>query len=284
MSPFGVILDVLKEEIQVKKNTGELQPFDVEKLINSLKRSGASDEIVQTTVDEIISQLYPGIPTRKIYKTAFNILRKKSLLVSSHYKLKEAILELGPTGYPFEILIARLFERAGYKVSNGVLMDGVCIQHEVDVLAKNGKSIEIVECKFHNRNDLKNDVKVPLYINSRYIDIVQYNSNRDENFKCWLATNTRFTEDAIKYSKCAGISLIGWDYPERNNLKERIGASGLYPITTLNKLTKKEKSLLIDKGIIFCEDILKQKDRVEDILHYKSTNAIIKEARNLSRA
>lgn len=274
-----------EKEILVTKNTGELQPFDSAKLVNSLRRSGAGEELVEHVLKEVTNQLYPGIPTRKIYRTAFSILRKKSLLISSQYKLKEAIAELGPTGYPFELLVARLFEKAGHDVSTGVLMKGVCLTHEIDVVAKKEKEIAIIECKFHNRSEVKSDVKVPLYINSRYQDIINYNSNlkNKDHFQGWLVTNTRFTEDAIQYAKCVGINLMGWDFPNVNNLKERIGASGLYPITTLTKLTKKEKALLIDKGIIFCEDIITRFDQVENMLHHKPLKSLVSEAENLAQ-
>jgi hypothetical protein len=36
----------------------------------------------------------------------------------------------------------------------------------------------------------------------------------------WLVTNTRFTGDAIQYGNCAGLKLIGWDYPAEGSLKD----------------------------------------------------------------
>jgi hypothetical protein len=280
---IGLFLKVLKQEISVVKNTGELEPFNKEKLIVSLKRSGASDEIIREINKEISKLLYPGIPTRKIYRVAFNQLRKKSILVASQYKLKEAITELGPSGYPFEVLVGKLFERMGYQIEIGAILEGACVQHEVDVLAKKENMIEIIECKFHNRSSLKSDVKVPLYINSRYQDIINFkNNNRSKfNFRGWIVTNTRFTDDAVRYSACAGLSLMGWDYPEKNNLKVKIGSSGLYPVTVFTKLTRKEKTSLIENGIIFCGDIITRQNEVKNILRHKSLKSLLDEAISL---
>jgi hypothetical protein len=259
----------LKKEILVKKNTGDLQDFDESKLLYSLKRAGAGEEIANSILGQVNDILYPGIPTKKIYKLAFRKLRTHSVNIASQYKLKEALMEMGPSGYPFELLVGRLFEKMGFEVQVGIIVEGVCINHEVDVLAKKGNEIHIIECKFHNRPGLKSDVKVPLYIHSRYNDIVRKlngDNKKSTKYKGWVVTNTRFTDEAVSYAKCSELFLMGWDYPEKNNLKERIGASGLYPITVLNKISKKEKAILMENGIIFCTDIIKNANLVQSLL------------------
>ena len=75
------------------------------------------------------------------------------------------------------------------------------------------------------------------------------------NYSSWIFTNTRFTSDAIDYAKCSGMKLISWDYPENNSLKYRINKSGLFPITSLTSLSKREKSLLLEEGIVLCKEI-----------------------------
>src|SRR5690606_16714612 len=120
-----------------------------------------------------------------------------------------------------------------------------CVKHEVDVIARNKHKTVIIECKFHSLHGKNCDVKVPLYIDSRYRDIKHYNSNRgDKTYfdEGWVTTNTRFTEDALAYGKCAGLYLLSWDYPKGNGLKDRIDDIGLYPITVSNILTGREKN------------------------------------------
>jgi hypothetical protein len=70
-----------------------------------------------------------------------------------------------------------------------------------------------------------------------------------------VVTNTRFSDDALQYGTCAGLKLIGWDYPATGSLKDQIDALGLYPITCLTSLTKNEKQYLLDKKIVLCLEL-----------------------------
>ena len=73
--------------------------------------------------------------------------------------------------------------------------------------------------------------------------------------KGWVYTNTRFSSDAIHFGECAGLGLVGWDYPEQNSLKSKIDLSRLYPITALPSLSKAEKQKILNKGIVLCREI-----------------------------
>ena len=73
----------------------------------------------------------------------------------------------------------------------------------------------------------------------------------------WLITNTKFTENAITYSECAGIALLGWSYPHGAALKDFIRETGVYPVTVLTTLSKAEKSRLIASGTTLCSSIAK---------------------------
>jgi hypothetical protein len=44
--------------------------------------------------------------------------------------------------------------------------------------------------------------------------------------ECWIATNTRFSKDAVTYGNCAGLKLFSWDYPLKGGLKELVSLSG----------------------------------------------------------
>ena len=69
-------------------------------------------------------------------------------------------------------------------------------------------------------------------------------------------TNTRFTSDAEQYAGCYGLRLLAWDYPGKGNLRERIELSGLYPITCLYSLTRKEKETLLADNIVLCRELI----------------------------
>ena len=247
-------------KIKIKKYSGELVDFDLEKLNNSLKRTQASEDLIQKIVFDVQSRLYDGITTKKIYQMAFKMLNKSRTKSSaSRYKLKKAIMELGPTGFPFEKFVAAILRNEGFKTEVGVFVKGYCVTHEVDVVAKNEREHYMVECKYHNQQGRVNDVKIPLYIQSRFFDIdKQCRILEGENSKFhqgWIYTNTRFSSEAIKYGECAGLKLVSWDYPENNSLAYQINKHGLFPITSLVTLSKKDKEKLLEKEFVLCKEI-----------------------------
>jgi len=155
----------------ITKSTGETEPFSPEKLQHSLKRAGASEAIIEKIMSQVLPQLYEGMPTKKIYQLAFKILRGSSRPLAARYRLKSGIMDLGPSGYPFEKFVGEVLRNQGFTVEVGVIIPGHCVNHEVDVLAGRGNDIFMVECKFHNHPDATNNVRIPLYIQARFEDI-----------------------------------------------------------------------------------------------------------------
>jgi len=243
----------------ITKKSGEKVPFDQEKLKRSLERSGAGEKDIQAIIRQVNDRLVDGMSTHKVYQMAYSILRKGSSKVAGKYRLKKAIFELGPTGYPFEKFVGELLKFQGYQVQVGQIVKGHCVEHEVDVIAEKEHQKFMIECKFHQDQGKKSDVKVSLYIHSRFLDIEkQWNKNPQESLRFhqgWIVTNTRFTEDSIRFGKCVGLKLISWDYPAQGSLKQRIDVSGLHPITVLNSLTKKEKQEILNKNIVLCRNL-----------------------------
>ncbi|MFH1121010.1 MAG: restriction endonuclease [Bacteroidota bacterium] len=243
----------------IRKSSGEKQDFSVEKLYSSLRSAGTSDEMISFIIAEIEKDLPDGISTRGIFKKAFRILRSKQHSLAARYSLKNAIMELGPTGYPFEKFIGEIFRAQGFQVGVGVITEGKCVSHEIDVIATSRNLNIMVECKYHNTPGKMCNVQVPLYIHSRFQDIrAKLHENPDKgikSFEGWVITNTRFSADAEKYGKCAGLHLVGWDYPRNGSLKDMVENAGLFPVTAIAGLNKKQKQLLIDMNIVLCMDI-----------------------------
>lgn len=250
------------KNLLIKKASGESVPFSRDKLLGSLHRAGASDKLADSIVDEIESWLKDGVSTKKIYTKAFNLLKEKKNSLAARYSLKNSIMELGPTGYPFEHLVAQLIKKQGYEIKVGQIVQGYCVSHEVDVIATSPKKQFFVECKFYNSRGKNATVKVPLYIHSRVNDIVRRMKLNPENstvsYHGMIVTNTRFTSDAIDYGKCAGLHMISWDYPAGNSLKEMIERYGSFPITALVSLNNTQKQRLLDEGIVLCIQICSQ--------------------------
>ena len=251
------------ESFDIIKSSGEKVKFSLEKLRASLNRTGAEKEIVDQILDKVRDELYQGISTKEIYNRAFSLLKKNKSHFASKYKLKKAIYELGPTGFPFERFVSAILEYSGYKTEVGTILQGKCVTHEIDVIAHKQNETTIIECKFHNEQGLNCNVKIPLYINSRYQDVKTHWDANPKNgttlTKGWVVTNTRFTEDALDYGKCCGLYLLSWDYPENDGLKDRIDRLGLYPITVSTLLTNREKQFLLSRDVVLCNDLLNDK-------------------------
>jgi hypothetical protein len=246
------------EELIVTKASGEVV-FSMDKLRQSLRNSGATEEQVDKVIKVIEPQLFNGINTKKIYTWAFSILKKSTGSVAAKYQLKKAITEFGPSGFPFEKFIGKLFERKGYHVKVGIIVQGTCVSHELDVVASSETEHMMMECKFHSTQGKMSDVKVPLYIHSRFNDVKsQWLLNKqikDKKLKAWVVTNTRFSPDALRYGTCAGLNLLSWDYPLNESIKVMIDKYKHYPITCLTLLTKPEKEHLLENNVVLCSEL-----------------------------
>lgn len=241
------------------KASGKRVPFKEENLRRSLARVGTSEQLINKITQEVKNCLEDGMTTHKIYQLAFKLLRKESKLLGSKYHLKRAIMQLGSSGYPFERYVAELFRQQGYFAENNQIIQGRCVTHEVDVVAERDNEKYFIECKYHNRGGLKCDVKVSLYFRARMLDISEQPDNHNHSATKvigLLATNTRFSKDAMQYGRCTGLKLMGWDYPQVGSLKELIEVSGLYPITCIGNLTKGEISQLLSKQIVLCRSLM----------------------------
>jgi hypothetical protein len=244
--------------IQIVKGSGKKEPFDHIKLENSLRKAGADEPTVQEIVHHMEEELKDGMSTTQIYKHAFFLLEKKQKPAAVRYSLRKAIMDLGPSGFPFEDFIASILKEKGYEVLTDQEVMGGCVSHEIDVIAWNENKLIFAEAKFHNELGIKSDLKVALYVKARFDDLKDnkffYGKERavDES---WLVTNTKFSTTAIHYAECKGLTLIGWNYPEKGNLQDMIVDSGLHPLTCLTSLSNSEKHLLLEREIVLCKTL-----------------------------
>jgi hypothetical protein len=251
------------ENIRITKASGEKTFFSADKLRYSLARSGADSDTVDSIISKVQFRLYQGISTEEIYRMAFDLLKKHSRTSAGKYHMKRAIMELGPSGFPFEKYVAKILTFKKFKITLNQIVSGRCVNHEVDIIAEKGTERFMIECKFHNAPGITCNVKTPLYIQARFKDIETISSYVDSEIrfhKAWLVTNTKFTADSIQYGNCAGLYLLGWNYPPKESLKELIDESGLYPVTCLTTLSAKEKKYILGKGIVLCSELIDEKN------------------------
>ena len=92
------------ENIEIVKHSGVRANFSIEKLKNSLRKSGAEENLVEEISNSVRDELYQGISSKEIYNRAFALLKKKKNVYASKYKLKKAIYELAQLVSPLKNL------------------------------------------------------------------------------------------------------------------------------------------------------------------------------------
>lgn len=237
--------------ISVLKASGEIEPFSEEKLRQSLARAGASDILSKWIAGKIKQKVKDRTRTSEIHDQAFELLRKEEGPFAARYRLKRAIMELGPTGHPFEKLVAWVLKAEGYEAETNLMIRGKCVTHEVDVVAKKEGRQIMVEAKYHNEPGIKSDVKIAMYVHSRFEDI----KSVDRWDEAWLVTNTKLTGDAREYSACVGLTAIAWNYPHERSLQRLIEQSHLHPLTSLLTLDGWAKRTLLEKGLVLAKEV-----------------------------
>lgn len=254
----------------IVKAGGEREVFDPIRLVASLERVGAGEYTAERISRAITETVVPGMSSREIYSRAFALLRRESRPIAARYALRRALLELGPTGHPFEDFISHLYRALGWQVETRKMIKGKCVTHEVDFYASHPETNTFLaaELKYHNDANYKTDLKVALYVKSRFDDIFSCDAKIracpiDRGI---LITNTKFTSEAVAYAECAGVELLGWGYPDDNSLYQLMSQAKVYPITTLTRLTSSEKRLLIENGGIAVDEIIRNR-RLLDVLH-----------------
>jgi hypothetical protein len=282
----------MEKEIFVINLRGEKEPFSFQKVYQSARNVGASKEVALKIAKEIEKEAFDGISTSQIFDRVFELLLKESPQSAIKFNLKRAMEKLGPTGFPFEKFVAKIFEFEGFEVKTNQIIPGFCVNYEIDFVAKalsafkaplsGAKKEDLVyigECKFRQEPGGRVDLKAALANYARFLDIEKGKFlDSKMKYKSILVTNTKFTSEAIKYSECVGVELLGWKYPKGGGLELLIEKNKLYPITILPSVTSQLAKELISQGIVLVRDVLEKK--FEEIKVTKK-DRIFKEAKIL---
>lgn len=275
-------------DITVTKSSGMTEYFNIRKLVNSLVRSGAPEEVAREIAEKVAARIAPSEHTRHIYRMAKKLLRQHNRASGMRYSIKRAIYALGPSGYPFEKYFGRILTAYGYSVEINRMIKGYCVTHEVDVLASRDNRRCVIECKHHAGSEKPADIKIALYVNARFNDIrkaFELSSEKNSHVtEGWLVTNTRCSSDAIKYAECEGLKIVSWRYPEKESLEAMIEDKQLYPVTILPAATKNAVMALFASDIILAGEIANMDEQTllrRCHLDRVTALAIIKEAKEL---
>lgn len=243
----------------IMKATGLREPFSEEKLIYSIKRAGVPTNLQNKALAHVKSKLYDDMPTSEIYSHILEFLDKEAKPIKSKYGLKQAIMDLGPTGYPFEDYVSEILKKQGYTTQVRSILSGKCVNHEIDVIAEKNSDKLMIEAKFHNASGIRTDLHVALYTKARYEDV-------KEKYKFtspFIYTNTKITSDALTYALCANMGVVSWSYPENGSLRDLIEREKLYPVTIIESLSQNQKQTLLDNHIVLIKDICKNPDTLD---------------------
>jgi len=272
--------------MKIIKHSGDIVDYNPEKLKNSLLKSGAGQLVVKDILRQLEQEIFEGMSTKQIYKLAFGLLKKASNSHAARYNLRQAIQLLGPAGFFFEKFVARLFQSEKYEAQTNLTLQGKCVSHEIDVMIEKNNIVAMVECKFHAHREAVSDVKVPMYILSRFNDLkekpFQLFGKKQPISKCWIVTNNRFSSDAVAFGSCSGLNMLSWDFPLDHNLRTKIDSNHLYPVTCLTTLSLTEKDKLLILDVILVKEIINHSDCLEKIgLSPNRIKNVLKEAAEL---
>ncbi|MDD5144705.1 MAG: restriction endonuclease [Candidatus Pacebacteria bacterium] len=244
------------EELYVINSLGEREIFSKRKIYTACRNAGLDDFSAQEIADKIEKEAYPGITTLKISQKISGFLRKESLRSAMKFSLKRAMAKLGPAGFLFEKYVGEILAKNGYKIKLNQQLIGFskCV-YEIDFLAEKDNLIYLGECKYHNKAGERVDLKIALANHARFLDI-QKNHPQSGKLRSILVTNTKFTSQAIRYSECAGVNVLGWKYPEGRGLEILIETKNLYPITILPSFKGYLADVFAEKGIMLASDLI----------------------------
>ncbi|MDD4409585.1 MAG: restriction endonuclease [Candidatus Pacebacteria bacterium] len=250
--------------LYIVNSLGVREPFSEKKVFNALKRSGASNQVANNILVKVKDNFIPEMTTFELFKMVRAFLKKEELQTSIKFNLRESMRLLGPAGFIFEKYIADVFGECGYKVKIDQIIKGRCVDYEMDVLAKKEGVMYLTECKYRNRQGEKVDVNVCLKEFALLNDVrrgKQFSGDTSiSSIQSLIVTNTKFTEQAIKYAECEGIYLFGWRYPTDGGLEKIIEDRNLYPITILPSFKNHLMDYFAGKGMMLAKDVLAIKD------------------------
>jgi len=265
--------------MNVTKADGNTEEFSKSKLLESIKRAGIQANLQDEVFSHVEIKLYDKIPTSEIYRHIIEFLGKsKSPFYRSRYSLKQAVMDLGPTGFPFEKFVARILEKQEFITTTNEIIKGKCIHHEIDVIAQKNNEKIMTEVKFHNSSGSKTEVHVALYTKARFEDVSENGFT-----SVLLITNTKVTLDAISYCRCSQIEIVSWSYPQNGGLRDLIEKYHLHPITSLQTLTNVQKQRLLSQNIVLCSEIDEKCQPLIDLgLSSQNFQEILMEAKLIS--
>lgn len=250
----------MSRKIYINNIQGERELFSLSKVYKSAKRVGATNQEAKKIAAIIEQEIYPGIKTTEIFSKVREMLEAKDQKSVMRFNLREAMRKMGPTGYSFEKYAGEIFKSMGYKVKLNLYIPGKCVTYEIDFLAEKDNFVYIGECKYHKEPEGKVDLQVALANCARFHDILATGKFAGKEVKSILVTNTKLTSEAIRFSECKDIDLLGWRYPREQGLEYLIESRNLYPLTILPSFSGRLSESLANHKTMLVKNVLEMRD------------------------
>jgi hypothetical protein len=100
--------------IFVAKADGTTEVFDPAKLLGRLSVLVPAENVAKDIERDIEKEMWNGMTTQEIYTRALNVCANIVTQSAARYSLKRAVLDFGPSGFPFEAYLGELFRAEGY--------------------------------------------------------------------------------------------------------------------------------------------------------------------------
>ncbi|MEM1569811.1 MAG: restriction endonuclease [Candidatus Bathyarchaeia archaeon] len=238
--------------VTVVKADGTSVLFDREKVFKTCLKLCGSTELAEKVSKRVEEQVYDGISTREILSLVFRVMSEYKPAMSYRVDLRTS-LSLLRSKPDFENFISQIFRSLGYEVKRNIIVQGFCIEHEVDALASKDGEVVYIEVKHHMNPHKYVDLDVVEKVWATILDIREGFDNGLNSMsisKPLVATNTKFTNHAYRYAKCRGINLLGWSVADGMDLEKLITEFKLYPVTILKGFDLNTLYKVIDVGCV----------------------------------
>jgi hypothetical protein len=243
----------------VTKVDGSKEPFDKKKVVRTCIRMGATEEISEGIAKKIEEGIYDGIESRKILQMIFRSMRRYRPVCRLIIDLRKS-LSLLRSKPDFEIYIQMLLKEHGYDVLSNQIINGKCVEHEVDAVAKKDGKTTIVEVKHHFDYHTPIGLDEARIARAVYEDVSEGFKNGSNNLKIdhvMIISNTKLSKHAERYVKCRNIEHKGWSHPSHYDLQTMIEEKKLYPVSIIRGLKLQVIESLTSNGIVMLKQLLK---------------------------
>lgn len=213
-------------QISVIKHGGQKEAYDPQKVLRSILRSKVNEKEAQRILSRVEGRLYDQIPTEELYRIVGREMVRRGLKEGSRlYQMRESLALMD--SIDFEKFVKEILAAEGFESQWNKKIDGGCIDHQIDVIAKNKQGdFFFVEVKHHRNYHRDSDLGNVVELWGRLEDLLKgYQLNKHEfDFRnAWLITNTKFSEHAKKYATCKRMRLTGWRYALSDEGQEKPG-------------------------------------------------------------